>query len=138
MSLFPIHKMGWTKPKHVPEKRTQPRSVKWRACEGMWDVKYRPQRQLGGLRWEFFAQEEITIPSQENLVLPLGLGVRMTKGSCKISLHPEFIEAGCRLLSDTVTGTAEEILLDVKNFNDLGTVVIKEGDSLCYVNYEQN
>ena len=29
MSLFPIHKMGWTKPKYVPEKRTQPRSVRW-------------------------------------------------------------------------------------------------------------
>ena len=36
-----------------------------------WDVKYRPQRQLGGLRWEFFAQEEITIQSQETVVLPL-------------------------------------------------------------------
>ena len=62
----------------------------------------------------------------------------MTKGSCKISLHPEYIEAGCRLQSDTVTGTAEDILLDIKNFRDLGTVVIKEGDSLCHVNYEQN
>src|SRR5688572_10815624 len=67
MSLFPIHKMGWTKPKYVPEKRTQPASVWWLTCEGMWDVKYRPQRQLGGLRWEFFAQEEKTIKPQENV-----------------------------------------------------------------------
>jgi hypothetical protein len=128
--------MGWTKPKNVPENRTQPRSLRWRACEGMWDVKYRPQRQLGGLRWEFFAQEEISISSQENLVLPVGLGVRMTKGRCRISLNPKFIEAGCRLLSDTVTDFAEDMLLDIKNFNDLETVVINEGDSLCYVNYE--
>jgi len=75
--------MGFTKPVIERHERTQPTSVHWVSKE----VMHSPIRQLGGLRWEIFSQNVITIPPKGTIALEIGLGVRMSRGVCLISLR---------------------------------------------------
>src|SRR6218665_2462332 len=80
---MPIHKMGFTKPVIERDERTQPTAVHWIYKE----VTHSPIRQLVGLRWEMFSQNDITIPPKGTIALELGFGVRMSRGVCLISLR---------------------------------------------------
>ena len=125
---MPIHKFI-TKRNPPIRVRTRPDSIFWRPKE----VTYGPIRQ--GLRWEIFAQRPITIQPNTSMTLELGFGVRMTKGKCLVSLN-RLIENG--LLQDgTVSEDVEDIVITIQNNSDT-TVIIKERDSLCYINYNLN
>lgn len=128
---YPIHKFG-TKPIRSAVVRTQPESVHWKAN---WDVTHRPQRQQGGLRWEIFAQKDITIQPGEIKMLRLGLAVRMWWGVCLVSLRQNLKEKGCVLQDGVVSENVGDTVINIRNDAD-SLVTINEGESLCYVNYE--
>src|SRR6218665_1828174 len=127
---MPIHKMGFTKPVIERYERTQPTSVHWVPKE----VTHSPNRLLGGLRWEMFSQNGINIPSKGTIALQLGLGVKMTRGICLISLRQYIKEKGCSLQNAIVAENVDDIIISIQNYSD-SDVTINKGDSLCYVNY---
>jgi len=125
---MPVHKFI-TKPerRHV---RTQPESVHWAPKE----VTHRPLRQNGGLRWEIFSQQLITIQPGGIFMAVLGFGVRMTRGICLVSLRQELKQKRCSLHDGTVSEDVDDIIITIQNNSD-SIITILEGDSLCYVNY---
>jgi len=122
--------MGFTKPVIERYERTQPTSVHWVPKE----VTHRPIRLLGGLRWEMFSQNDITIPSKGTMAFELGLAVRMTRGICLISLRQYIKEKRCSLQNAIVSENVDDIIITIQNYSD-SDVTIQSGDSLCYVNY---
>lgn len=124
---MPIHKFI-TKPVTV---RLQPDSVYWIPKA---DVKHNPIRQNEGLRWEIFAQENLTIQPGRTFLVTLGLGVRMTRGNCLISLRQNIKQQRCSLQDGTVSEDVDDIIITIQNNSEVA-IEIKEGDSLCYVNY---
>jgi hypothetical protein len=127
---MPIHKFI-TKRNPPIRVRTRPDSIFWRPKE----VTYGPIRQ--GLRWEIFAQRPITIQPKTSMTLELGFGVRMTKGKCLVSLRQKLIEKELLLQDGTVSEDVEDIIITIQNNSDTA-VIIKERDSLCYINYYLN
>jgi len=85
---------------------------------------HRPIRLLGSLRWEMFSQNDVTIPPKGTITLDLGLGVRITRGVCLISLK----ERRCTLQD----GIVEDIIIIIQNNSD-SEVTINKG--LVYINY---
>lgn len=130
---YPIHKFG-TKPVKTRRTRTQPDSVTWFPKQ---DVTHIPQRQLGGLRWEIFTQEEITIQPGEIKMQRLGFGVKMTWGICLVSLRQNLKENGCTVQDGVVSENVADIVINIRNNSD-SPVTIIEGYSLCYINYSVN
>ena len=130
----PIHKFG-TKPTRPVEVRTQPVSVFWKITSG---VTRTPVRQLGGLRWEIFAQNDITIQPKAANTLRLGLGVEMSAGLCLVSLRQSIKERRCSLLDGVISEdvVVDDIIVSIQNNSD-SAVTINQGDSLCFVNYQQ-
>ena len=129
----PLHKFI-TKPTRPSVVRTQPKSVHWTLASKE-AATYKPLRQRGGLRWEIFAQRAITIQPGETETLALGLGVRMTRGMCLVSLRQEIVEKGCTLREGgTVSGNVADIVIVIQNDSD-SVVSVNEGDSLCYIDY---
>ena len=110
--------------------RTQPDSVYWMPKE----VTHKPMRQNGGLRWEIFTQEKISMQPGGSCTVVLGFGVRMTAGICLVSLRQEIKQMKCSLQDGTVSEDVDDIIITIQN-NSASEVKINEGDSLCYVNY---
>lgn len=125
---MPVHKFI-TKPESR-NVRTQPESVYWMPKE----VTHKPMRQNGGLRWEIFAQQLITIQPGGIFMAVLGFGVRMTRGVCLVSLRQELKQKRCSLQDGTISEDVDDIIITIQNNSD-SVVTINEGDSLCYVNY---
>ena len=87
--IRPIHKFG-TKP--VRSKNFPINPVEWLPKK---EVTHIPLKQPGSQVWEIFAQREITINPKETETLELGLGVRMRRGWCQVSLRQEIQASGC-------------------------------------------
>ena len=113
--------------------RTQPDSVNWMPR----DVLHKPIRQNGGLRWEIFAQQSISIQPGKTFTASLGFGVRMTRGLCLISLRQELKRKRCSRQDGTVSEDVEDIIVTIQN-NSESVVIINEGDSLCYIIYSNS
>jgi len=129
----PLHKFI-TKPTRQAEVRTQPISVSWKVKS---NVTHAPKRQRGGLRWEIFAQNVITIQPRATNTLLLGLGVEMTGGVCLVSLRQSIKERRCSLQDGEVSeDVVDDIIVSIQNNSD-SLVTINGGESLCYVNYIQ-
>ena len=127
----PLHKFG-TKPTRQAEVRTQPLQVHWKITRG---VTHNPVRLLGGVRWEIFAQNVITIQPKTTTTLTLGLGVEMSAGLCLISLKQSIKEQRCSLQNEVVSDdVVDDIIVTIQNNSD-SVVTINAGDSLCRVNY---
>ena len=122
--------MGFTKPVIERHERTQPTSVHWISKE----LTHRSIRLLGGLRWEMFSQNDITLPPKGTITLELGFGVRMSRGVCLISLRQYIKEKRCSLQDGIVSEDVEDMVIIIQNHSD-SEVIINKGESLCYVNY---
>jgi len=81
-----------------------------------------------------FFQNDINILSKGTIALQLGLGVRMTRVICLISLRQYIKEKGCNLHNAIVAENVDNIIINIQNYSD-SDVTINKGDSLCYVNY---
>ena len=110
--------------------RTQPDSIYWTPKK----VTHEPIRRNGGLRWEIFTQKEITIKPKETTTLILGLGIRMTKGVCLVSLRQEIKMRRLSLQDGTISEDVEDIIITIQNNSEV-QVTIREGDSLCFIDY---
>mgnify|MGYP003390553951 FL=1 len=110
--------------------RTQPDSVHWMPKE----ATYNPLRQNGGLRWEIFAQNKITILPKNAFTVILGFGVKMTDGICLISLKQELKQRRCSLQDGVVSEDTDDIIITIQNNSD-SEVKINESESLCLINY---
>jgi len=125
--LRPIHKFI-TKP-------DRPKVVSINPVEWLLNIRrkmtYIPLKQRGSQRWEIFAQREITIKPKEMETLELGLGVRMTRGWCQVSLGQE-IQASVLQGGGVVTENAEDIVITILNDSD-SFVTIIERDPFCFV-----
>lgn len=130
---IPIHKLGWTKPVVTKRVRTQPDSVHCLTKK----VTPPPVRQQGGLRWEIYTQKNKMIQTRGTIALKLGLGVRMTRGMCLISLRLKIKEKWCSLQVWIVSEDVEDIMITIQNNSD-SNVILKVGDSLRYVIYYAN
>lgn len=89
-------------------------------------------RQLGGLRWEIFSQYDITIPSKGTVMLELGLGIRITRGMCLITLRQYIKDKRYSLQNPIVAEDVDDIIIIIQNISD-SDVTINKCDSLCYV-----
>ena len=125
---MPVHK--FIMKAQTKNTRTQPDSVNWRPR----DVLHKPIRKNGGLRWEIFAQQPISIQPGKTFTAALGFGVEMTRGMCLISLRQELKLKRCSLQDGTVSEDVADIIITIQN-NSESAVIINEGDSLCYINY---
>ena len=128
--IRPLHKFG-TKPAYSKNFPINP--VEWLPKKG---VMYIPVKQQGSQVWEIYAQREITINRKETETLELGLGVRMTRGWCQVSLSQEIRASGCGLRDDVVSKNAEDIVITILNDSD-SEVTVNEGDLLCFVRHTQ-
>jgi len=129
--LRPIHKFG-TKP--VRSKNFLVNPVEWLPKK---ELTHIPLRQYGSQRWEIFAQREITIEPKETETIESGLGVRMTRGWCGISLRQEILASGCALQGEgIVTGDIADIVVTISNDSD-SVVTIIEGDLICIIYHTQ-
>jgi hypothetical protein len=129
---MPVHKFITKQCRNVGLHDLQPDSVRWIPKE----VVHQPIRQNNGLRWEIFAQQLISIPPGGKFTAVLGLGVHMTDGICLVSLKQELKQKRCSL-QDGIVAQAEvidDIIVTILN-NSEHEVIINEGDSLFYVNY---
>lgn len=126
----PIHK--FITKRNLPLRfRPRPDSIFWKPKQ----VKYGHIRQ--GLRWEIFAQRPITIQPKTTFTMELGFG-HSIKGKCLVSLRQKLIEKELLILQDgTVPEDVEDIIITIQNNSDTA-VIIKERDSLCYINYYAN
>jgi hypothetical protein len=69
--------------------------------------------------------------------MELGFG-HSIKGKCLVSLRQKLIEKELLILQDgTVPEDVEDIIITIQNNSDTA-VIIKERDSLCYINYYAN
>jgi len=127
---MPIHKFITKRNLPLPF-RPLPDSVSWKRKQ----VRYGPVRQ--GLRWEIFAQRTVKIEPQTSIKLELGFGVKMTKGKSIVSLRNKIIDKGCVLEDGTILEDVEDIIITIQNNSD-STVIIREGDSLCFIYYYVN
>lgn len=125
---MPVHKFI-TKPKRI-NVRTQPDSVYWIPKE----VAHKPMRHNGGVRWEIFTQQPISIQPGKTFTAMLGFGVVMTKGMCLVSLRQEIKQKRCSLQDGIISEDVEDIIITIQN-NSAVEVTIRDGESLCYVNY---
>ena len=98
------------------------------------DVLHKPIRRKGGLRWEIFAQQQISIQPGKTFTAALGFGVGMTRGMCLISLRQELKLKRCSLQDGTVPEDVADIIITIQN-NSESVVIVNEGDSLCYIIY---
>ena len=124
----PLHKFI-TKPPRPAKYLINP--VTWLPKTG---VTHIPIKQRGSQRWEIFAQRTITINPKETETFELGLGVRMTKGWCGISIRQEIRASGCVLRDDVVTENMADIVVTILNDSD-SIVTILEGDPLCFIHH---
>ena len=127
----PIHKFIWKPPR---PKVFLINPVEWLPKN---DVAYIPVRRPGSQRWDIFAQRAITIQPNETAALETGLGVRMTKGWCGVTLGPEILASGCVLRGDgVVTENAADIVITIVN-DSASVVIIPEGAPVCVVYHTQ-
>ena len=126
-----IHKMGFTTSAVERREEIDPPHVWW---EPKKDITHLPYRQMGGSRWEIFTQNAITIPAKSSIILELGLGVRITKGLCFVTLRRCINDAECSLRDITVAEDTRDITIAIQNHFYLD-VSLLEGDPLCYVNH---
>ena len=82
-----------------------------------------------------FAQKDIMIYPKETYTLTLGLGVYMD-GLCLVSLKQEHKERLISLQNEIIISEKEvpNIIITLQNNSDT-YVTIREGDSLCFVDY---
>ena len=128
----PIHKFIWKPPR---PKVFLINPVEWLPKK---DVAYIPVRRPGSQRWDIFAQREITIQPNETAALETGLGVRMTKGWCGVTLGPEILACGCVLRGEGVVteNAADGIVITIVN-DSASVVTIAEGAPVCIVYHTQ-
>ena len=127
--IRPIHKFG-TKPARSKNFLINP--VEWLPKK---EVTHIPLKQRGSQIWEIFAQRAITINPKETETIELGLGVRMRRGSCQVSLRQEIQASGCVIQEgEIVTGNVADIVITILNDSD-SVVTIIEGDPLCFVDH---
>jgi dUTPase len=126
----PIHKFIWKPP---PQTITNP--VEWLPKK---DLQYIPVRQHGSQRWDIFAQREITIQPNETAAIETGLGVRMTRGWCGVTLEQKILASGCVLRGDGVVteNAADGIVITIVN-DSASVVTIPEGAPVCIVYHTQ-
>ena len=126
--IRPIHKFG-TKPVRSKDFPINP--VEWLPKKGATHI---PVKQPGSQVWEIYAQRVITIKPKETETIMLGLGVRMRRGWCHLSLRQEIQASGCRLQDDVVSKNAEDIVVTILNDSD-SEVIVNEGDLLCFIRH---
>src|SRR6218665_2525496 len=107
-----IHKMGFTTSAVKRREEIDPPHVWW---EPKKDITHPPYRQMGGSRWEILTQNAITIPSKSSITLELGLGVRMTKGMCFVTLRQYIKDTDCSLRDITVAEDTIDIKITIQN-----------------------
>src|ERR1700733_15963294 len=95
---MPVHKFI-RKPEAYISVRTQPPTITWIPKT----VQYSPIKQQGGLRWELFAQEAITIEPRTSITIELDFGVQLTRGMCFISLRQNLKAKRCSLQDGAVS-----------------------------------
>jgi hypothetical protein len=124
---MPVHKFV-TEPEREIQLQ-QPDSIHWLPQR----VKHNPIRQSGGLQWEIFAQNTITIQPKGTHMTELGFGVRMTgSGLCLLSLNKDLKQKQCSLQDGAVTFDVDDIIVTIQNKSD-SIVTVNEGQSLCYI-----
>ena len=128
----PIHNFIWKPPR---PKVFLINPVEWLPKN---DVAYIPVRRHGSQRWNIFAQREITIQPNETAALETGLGVRMRKGWCGVTLGQEILASGCSLQGDGVVteNAADGIVITIVN-DSASVVTIPEGPLICIVYHTQ-
>ena len=127
----PMHKFIW-KPARPKVFLINP--VEWLPKK---DVPYIPVKQNGSQRWDIFAQREITIQPNETAEVETGLGVRMMKGWCGVTLRQEILARGCVLQGEgVVTENAVDIVITIVN-DSASVVTIAEGTPVCIVYHTQ-
>jgi dUTPase len=125
----PLHKFI-TKP--VRPKNFLINPVTWLPKTGTTHI---PLKQRGSQRWEIFAQRTITINPKETETLVTGLGVRMTRGWCGVTLRQEIQSSGCVVQGGGIVAeNMEDIVVTILNDSD-SIVTILEGDPLCFVHH---
>src|SRR2546428_2876252 len=127
----PMHKFIW-KPARPKIFLINP--VEWLLKK---EVSWPPVKQPGRASYEIFAQREITIEPKREVTLEIGLGVRMTKGWCGVTLGEEILASGCSLRGDGVVAeNVADIVITIVN-DSASVVVIAAGDLLCIVYHTQ-
>src|ERR1043165_5783267 len=127
----PIHKFIW-KPASPEIFLINP--VEWLPRK---EVSWPSVKQPGRASYEIFAQREITIQPTETAAVETGLGVRMMKGWCGLTLGQEILASGCSLQGDGVVAeNVADIVITIVN-DSASVVVIAAGDLLCIVYHTQ-
>ena len=127
----PIHKFIW-KPARPKIFLINP--IEWLPRK---EASWPPVKQPGRASYEIFAQREITIGPTETAAVETGLGVRMRKGWCGVTLGQEILASGCSLRGDGVVAeNVADIVITIVNDSD-SVVVIAAGDLLCIVYHTQ-
>ena len=127
----PIHKFIW---KPASPKIFLINPIEWLPRK---EVSWPPVKQPGRASYEIFAQREITIEPKREVTLEIGLGVRMMKGWCGVTLGEEILASGCSLQGDgVVTENVADIVITIVN-DSASVVVIATGDLLCIVYHTQ-
>jgi len=128
----PIHKFIWKPPR---PKVFLINPVEWLPKK---DLPYIPVRQHGSQRWNIFAQREITIQPNETAAIETGLGVRMTRGWCGVTLEQKILASGCVLRGEGVIteNVAAGIVITIVN-DSASVVTIPEGAQICIVYHTQ-
>src|ERR1043165_2861064 len=128
----PIHKFIW---KPASPKIFLINPIEWLLKK---EVSWPPVKQPGRVSYEIFAQREIAIEPKREVTLEIGLGVRMTKGWCGLTLGEEILASGCSLRGDGVVAEkyVEDIVITIVN-DSASVVAIAAGDLLCIVYHTQ-
>src|ERR1043165_1947202 len=128
----PIHKFIW-KPARPKIFLINP--VEWLPRK---EVSWPPVKQPGRASYEIFAQRDITIQPTETAAVETGLGVRMMKGWCGVTLGEEILASGCSLQGDGVVteNAADGIVITIVN-DSASVVIIPEGALICIVYHTQ-
>jgi dUTPase len=102
------------------------------------ELSWPPVKQPGRVSYEIFAQREITIEPKREVTLEIGLGVRMIKGWCGLTLGQEILASGCVLRGEGIVDEkyVEDIVITIENESD-SVVAIAAGDLLCIVYHTQ-
>src|ERR1043165_4706986 len=98
------------------------------------EASWPPVKQPGRASYEIFAQREITIEPTETAVVETGLGVRMRKGWCGVTLGEEILASGCSLQGEGIVteNAADGIVITIVN-NSASVVTIPEETPLSIV-----
>ena len=127
----PIHKFIW---KPASPKIFLINPIEWLPRK---EVSWPPVKQPGRASYEIFAQREITIQPTETAAVEIGLGVRMMKGWCGVTLGEEILASGCSLQGDgVVTENVADIVITIVN-DSASVVTIAEGAPVCIVYHTQ-